>query len=118
MGRRSQSGTLIASAVLLACLALTGQPGAHTGRSSPVVPATQTKSIFGQDLTGLIARVHWILITDTGRADRSPLGLDAAIAGAVLLDRASSGAANAVDSKLPGLYSNTPWMRTSRAWAS
>jgi hypothetical protein len=118
MGRRSQSGTLIASAVLLACLALTGQPRAHTGRSSAVVPATQTKSIFGQDLTALIARVHWILITDTGRAGHSQLGLNPAIADTVLIGRASSGAAIAIESNRAGLYSNKPWMRTSRAWAS
>jgi len=118
MGRSSQSGTLIASAVLLACLALTGQSRAQVGRSPAVVPATQTKSIFGQDLTGLIARVHWILITDTGRAERSPLGLDASIAGTVIIDRASSGAACASEPYRLGLDSNKPWMRTSRAWAS
>jgi hypothetical protein len=118
MGRRTQSGTLIASACLLACLALTGQSRAQAGRSSAVVPATQTKSIFGQDFTGLIARVHWILITETGRGIRSPLSIDAAIAGPFILERASSGAAIAIESDRPGPYSNRPWMRTSRAWAS
>jgi hypothetical protein len=118
MGRRSQSGTLIASAVLLAYLALTGQPRAQFGHSSAVAPATQTKSIFGQDLTGLIARVHWILITDTGRAGSSPLNLDAAIANTPTPDRASASAAFAIDFFRPGLYSNKPWMSTSRAWAS
>jgi hypothetical protein len=118
MRRGSQSGTLIASAVLLACLALTGQPRAQAGRSSVVVAAPQTKSIFGQDLAGLIARVHWILITDTVRAVRSPLSLDAAIASTVIPDRASASAAYAIDFLRPGLYSGKPWMRTSRAWAS
>ena len=118
MGRRNQSGTLIASAVLLACLALTGQSPAHTGRSAAVAPATQSKSIFGQDLSGLIARVHWILITDTGRADRSLLSLQAPIASKVVMVAAPSSAAVAVESYQPGIDSNKPWMRTSRAWAS
>jgi hypothetical protein len=117
MGRKSQFGTLIASAVLLACLALTGQSRAQMARSSAAVlpSATQNKSTFGLNL---ITRVQRILIADSARSAHSLLVLQAAIAATGAVEQPPIHATVLLAANHPGLHANRHWMRTSRAWAS
>jgi hypothetical protein len=114
MLRRSQSRTLIASAVLLACLALTGQSRAQTSRTAPNAPlASPAKSSFSQSL---IARAQRILIAHSARDQHTLLNLQAATLTAAFIDQAPT--STALSQEHPGLYANHPWQRTSRAFAS
>jgi len=114
MLRRSQSRTLIASAVLLACLALTGQSRAQMSRTGTTVsPASQNKSI-----TTLLARAQRILIADSARGQHSLLNLQAATPSAAFIDPTPTHITAALPTEHPGLWANKPWQRTSRAFAS
>lgn len=116
MLRRSQSRTLIASAVLLACLALTGQSRAQMSRSATAAPlASSSRSAFSKNL---IARAQRILIAHSARAQHGLLNLQAATPSAALLDHALTDVSAALPAEHPGLYANHPWQRTSRAFAS
>ena len=116
MLRRSQSRTLIASAVLLACLALTGQSRAQASRTfAAVAPSSQNKSTFSKNL---IARAQRILIAHSARAQHGLLNLQAVTPSAALLDHALTYTSAALPAEHPGLFANHPWQRTSRAFAS
>jgi len=116
MLRRSQSRTLIASAVLLACLALTGQSRAQMSRTgAPATLASQGKSSFSQSI---IARAQRILIAHAARGQHTLLTLQAATLSAAFIDHAPTHPAAALPIEHPGLYANDPWRRTSRPFAS
>jgi hypothetical protein len=120
MLRRSQSRTLIASAVLLACLALTGQSRAQNraqmSRTAPNAPlAGPAKSVFSQSL---LARAQRILIAHSARGQHSLLRLPSATLTAAFIDPTPTPTAVVIPSDTPGIWANKPWQRTSRAFAS
>ena len=116
MLRRSQSKTLIASAVLLACLALTGQSRAQMSRTGTTAsPASHSKSNFSQSL---IARAQRILIAHSARDQHTLLNLHAATLSAAIIEHAPTPTATALPHEHPGLATNQHWQRTSRAFAS
>ncbi len=115
MLRRSQSRTLIASAVLLACLALTGQSRAQSSRTGTTAAPLTSKSIFSQ---GLIARAQRILIAHSARGQHGLPNLQAATLSAAILDHTPTYTALALPTEHPGLHANDPWQSTSRAFAS
>lgn len=116
MLRRSQSKTLIASAVLLACLALTGQSRAQMSRTGTTAAlASPAKSSFSQSL---LARAQRILIADSARGQHSLLGLPAATLTAAFIDPTPTPSTAALPTEHPSLWTNHSWQRTSRAFAS
>lgn len=116
MLRRSQSRTLIASAVLLACLTLTGQTRAQMSRTGTMVPiASASKAGFSQ---GIIARAQRILIAHSARTQHTLLRLPAATLPTALIAPTAATNLTALPPGTPGLWANKPWQRTSRAFAS
>ena len=120
----NQPRSLVASAVLLACLALAAQSHARAVLASTPIPGARPQQAFAHDLTALVARAQRLLTTGPAPVSRSlfKATLDhpatTATAAEAGIAHLSISGAQPVFHAASSLSKNARWMRTSRAWAS
>jgi hypothetical protein len=120
---RNQSRSLVASAVLLACLALAAQSHARAILTAAATPGTRHHQAFPRDLTALVARAQRLLTTGPAPVSRSLFKATLHPATALAATPAETAGLRASTSQTlfqasPAPATNARWMRTSRAWAS